>query len=46
MIMQQIAASELIINERGAIYHLDLMPEEIAENDYYRWRSRTGAGSK
>jgi uridine phosphorylase len=28
--MQQIAASELIINARGAIYHLDLTPEEIA----------------
>ncbi len=30
--MQQIAASELIINNRGAIYHLDARPEEIAEN--------------
>lgn len=30
--MQQIAASELIINDRGAIYHLDIKPEEIAEN--------------
>ncbi len=28
--MQQIAESELIINERGAIYHLDLRPEELA----------------
>lgn len=28
--MQQIAESELIINKRGAIYHLDLRPEEIA----------------
>jgi len=27
--MQPIAASELIINERGAVYHLDLRPEEI-----------------
>lgn len=26
-----IAASELIINSRGAIYHLDLRPEELAE---------------
>jgi uridine phosphorylase len=25
-----IAASELIINERGAVYHLDLRPEELA----------------
>ena len=30
--MQRIAESELIINERGAIYHLDLLPEELAEN--------------
>ncbi len=30
--MQQIAESELIINSRGAIYHLDARPEEIAEN--------------
>lgn len=29
--MQQIAASELIINSRGAIYHLDIRPEELAE---------------
>jgi uridine phosphorylase len=28
--MQPIAASELIINGRGAIYHLDVRPEEIA----------------
>jgi uridine phosphorylase len=28
--MQQIAESELIINNRGAIYHLDLRPEELA----------------
>src|SRR5215203_663943 len=28
--MQRIAESELIINNRGAIYHLDLLPEEIA----------------
>lgn len=25
-----IAASELVLNERGAVYHLDLLPEEIA----------------
>ena len=30
--MQQIAESELILNPRGAIYHLDLIPEEIAHN--------------
>ena len=30
--MQQIAPSELIINNRGAIYHLDATPDEIAEN--------------
>ncbi len=28
--MQPIPASELIINNRGAIYHLDLRPEELA----------------
>jgi uridine phosphorylase len=28
--MQPIAASELILNERGAIYHLNLLPEELA----------------
>ena len=29
--MQKIGASELIINQRGAVYHLDLRPEEIAD---------------
>ncbi|RYY84952.1 MAG: phosphorylase [Chitinophagaceae bacterium] len=29
--MQPIAESELIINSRGAIYHLDLRPEELAQ---------------
>lgn len=29
--MQKIAESELIINERGAIYHIDLRPEELAQ---------------
>ena len=29
--MQRIAESELIINARGAVYHLDLRPEEIAQ---------------
>jgi len=28
--MQPIASSELIINDRGAIYHLNLKPEELA----------------
>jgi uridine phosphorylase len=28
--MTKIAESELILNNRGAIYHLDLLPEEIA----------------
>jgi len=28
--MQSIAESELIINARGAVYHLDLKPEELA----------------
>jgi uridine phosphorylase len=28
---QPIGASELIINPRGAVYHLDLRPEELAE---------------
>ena len=30
--MQRIAESELIINKRGAIYHLDLRPEELAKD--------------
>jgi len=30
--MQRIAESELIFNSRGAIYHLDLKPDELAEN--------------
>ena len=29
--MQRIAESELILNPRGAIYHLDLLPEELAD---------------
>lgn len=29
--MSRIAESEMIINDRGAIYHLDLRPEEIAD---------------
>ena len=29
--MQRIAESELIINERGAVYHLNLKPEELGE---------------
>jgi uridine phosphorylase len=29
--MNKIASSELIINARGAVYHLDLTPEEIAD---------------
>jgi uridine phosphorylase len=28
--MQRIAESELILNSRGAVYHLDLLPEELA----------------
>lgn len=30
--MQRIAESELIINHRGAIYHLDVSPGELAQN--------------
>lgn len=30
-VMHKIEASELIINARGAIYHLDLRPEELAQ---------------
>jgi len=30
--MHQIPESELIINNRGAVYHLNLRPEEIADN--------------
>lgn len=29
--MEPIASSELIINPRGAVYHLDLRPEELAD---------------
>lgn len=29
--MNRIAESELIINNRGAIYHIDLLPEELAD---------------
>src|ERR1700722_3033705 len=30
--MQRIAESELIINDRGAVYHLNIKPEELANN--------------
>lgn len=30
--MQRIAESELIINPRGAVYHLNVRPDEIADN--------------
>ena len=30
--MQRIPESELIINERGAIYHLAIRPEELSPN--------------
>nr|HNH22455.1 phosphorylase [Ferruginibacter sp.] len=29
--MQRIPDSELIINDRGAIYHLDVRPDELAD---------------
>ncbi|HVG13447.1 MAG TPA: nucleoside phosphorylase [Chitinophagaceae bacterium] len=29
--MQRIAESELILNARGAVYHLDLLPEELGD---------------
>src|SRR5688572_3753053 len=29
--MSAIAESELIINDRGAVYHLDIRPEELAD---------------
>jgi uridine phosphorylase len=32
MLNKQIAESELILNKRGGIYHLDLLPDEICEN--------------
>jgi uridine phosphorylase len=31
-LIQRIAESELILNARGGIYHLDLLPEELAHN--------------
>ena len=30
--MARIAESELILNDRGAIYHLNLLPQELASN--------------
>ncbi len=30
--MNRIAESEMILNDRGAIYHLNLLPEELAQN--------------
>ena len=33
--MNIIPESELIINNRGAIYHLDVRPEELASYSYY-----------
>jgi len=30
--MSKIAESEMIINDRGAIYHLDILPDELATN--------------
>jgi uridine phosphorylase len=35
--MNRIAESELIINNRGAAYHINCRPEEIAGTDNYRW---------
>jgi len=32
MNVKQIPASQLLVNERGAIYHLNLRPEELADN--------------
>ena len=29
--MNRIAESELIINDRGAVYHLDLKPDELGD---------------
>ena len=29
--MQRIEESELIINSRGAIYHLNMLPEDVAD---------------
>ena len=29
--MERIAESELVLNENGSIYHLDLLPDNIAD---------------
>jgi uridine phosphorylase len=29
--MNKLAASELVLNEDGSVYHLNLLPEDIAE---------------
>jgi len=39
--MQPIAESELIINSRGAIYHLDLLPEELASKYFDRFETKS-----
>ncbi|VTQ03272.1 Uncharacterised protein [Sphingobacterium daejeonense] len=31
--------SELIINADGSIYHLNLLPTDIADTIIFRWRS-------
>ena len=33
--MNKLAASELVLNEDGSVYHLNLLPEDIAEKLYW-----------
>jgi uridine phosphorylase len=44
--MQRIQESELIINPRGAIYHLDIHPQELAPLVITVGDPGTGSGSK
>ena len=33
--MNKLAASELVLNDDGSVYHLNLLPEDIAEKLYW-----------
>ncbi len=41
--MNKLAASELVLNDDGSVYHLNLLPEDIAEKNYTGWRSGQGS---
>ena len=40
--MNKLAASELVLNDDGSVYHLNLLPEDIAEKKLYWLEIRTG----